>query len=126
MHGQVRAGQRRQGPAERGPPGGIPCTARALYYESMEAAWQACHVAGPVPTGCATGYVWRPRTRCGRRPRWCAACDLAGGSAIYDGVPLQRRFRDVFTATAHFQVDEISRELAGRVRLDLPADLSMW
>jgi indole-3-acetate monooxygenase len=51
--------------------------------------------------------------------------DLAGGSAIYDGSPLQRRFRDAFTATAHFQVNEASRELSGRVLLDLPADVSM-
>ena len=51
--------------------------------------------------------------------------DLAGGSAIYDGAPLQRRFRDAFTATAHFQVNEASRELSGRVLLDLPADTSM-
>ncbi|WP_237024450.1 hypothetical protein, partial [Mycobacterium tuberculosis] len=32
--------------------------------------------------------------------------------------PLQRRFRDAFTATAHFQVNEASRELPGRVLLD--------
>jgi len=51
--------------------------------------------------------------------------DLAGGSAIYDGAPLQLRFRDAFTATAHFQVNEASRELPGRILLDLPADASM-
>ena len=51
--------------------------------------------------------------------------DLAGGSAIYDGAPLQRRFRDAFTATAHFQVNEASRELPGRILLDQPADVSM-
>ena len=43
--------------------------------------------------------------------------DLAGGSAIYDDAPLQRRFRDAFTATAHFQVNEASRELPGRILL---------
>jgi alkylation response protein AidB-like acyl-CoA dehydrogenase len=47
--------------------------------------------------------------------------DLAGGSAIYDGAPLQRRFRDAHTATAHFQVNEASRELLGRILLGLPA-----
>jgi alkylation response protein AidB-like acyl-CoA dehydrogenase len=50
--------------------------------------------------------------------------DLAGGSAIYDGAPLQRRFRDAYTATAHFQVNEASRELPGRVLLDQAADVS--
>jgi alkylation response protein AidB-like acyl-CoA dehydrogenase len=50
--------------------------------------------------------------------------DLAGGSAIYDGAPLQRRFRDAYTATAHFQVNEASLELSGRVLLDQTADVS--
>ena len=51
--------------------------------------------------------------------------DLAGGSAIYDGAALQRRFRDAHTATAHFQVNEASRELPGRILLGQPADASM-
>jgi alkylation response protein AidB-like acyl-CoA dehydrogenase len=51
--------------------------------------------------------------------------DLAGGSAIYDTSPLQRRFRDAYTATAHFQVNEASRELPGRILLDQPADVAM-
>ena len=51
--------------------------------------------------------------------------DLAGGSAIYDGAPLQRRFRDAFTATAHFQVNEASRELPGRILLGQPAEVAM-
>jgi indole-3-acetate monooxygenase len=51
--------------------------------------------------------------------------DLAGGTAIYDDSPLQRRFRDAFTATAHFQVNEASRELPGRILLGLDADASM-
>ena len=48
--------------------------------------------------------------------------DLAGGTAIYDTSPLQRRFRDAFTATAHFQVNEASRELPGRILLGQRAD----
>ncbi len=51
--------------------------------------------------------------------------DLAGGSAIYDHSPLQRHFRDAHTATAHFQVNEASRELPGRILLGLSADSSM-
>jgi alkylation response protein AidB-like acyl-CoA dehydrogenase len=48
--------------------------------------------------------------------------DLGGGSAIYDASPLQRRFRDAHTATAHFQVNEASRELPGRILFDLPSE----
>ena len=51
--------------------------------------------------------------------------DLGGGTAIYDDSPLQRRFRDAFTATAHFQVNKASRELPGRLLLGQPADTAM-
>jgi len=37
---------------------------------------------------------------------------------------LQRHFRDAHTATAHFQVNEASRELPGRILLGQPADVS--
>ena len=49
-----------------------------------------------------------------------AMYDLGGGSAIYDSSPLQRRFRDAHTATAHFQVNPSTWELAGRLLLGLP------
>ena len=48
--------------------------------------------------------------------------DLGGGTVIYDGSRLQRRFRDAFTATAHFQVNAASRDLQGRLLLGQPAD----
>jgi len=51
--------------------------------------------------------------------------DLAGGPAIYDDSPLQRRFRDAHTATAHFQVNAASREVPGRVLLGQDADTTM-
>ena len=54
-----------------------------------------------------------------------AMYDLAGGFGVYDHSPLQRRFRDAHTATAHFQVNEASRELPGRILLGLSADPSM-
>ena len=100
--------------------------ARALYYESIDAAWQASQLADPVSTALRN----RLRLAATHAVRTSADVvrtmyDLAGGSAIYDGAPLQRRFRDAFTATAHFQVNEASRELSGRVLFDLPADTSM-
>lgn len=100
--------------------------ARALYYEAIEQAWQASHDADGVPLALRN----RLRLAATHAVRTAADVvrnmyDLAGGSAIYDGAPLQRRFRDAFTATAHFQVNEASRELPGRILLDLPADASM-
>lgn len=100
--------------------------ARALYYEAIDAAWQASHETDPVPVALRN----RLRLAATHAVRTSADVvrdmyDLAGGSAIYDGAPLQRRFRDAFTATAHFQVNEASRELPGRVLLDQRADVSM-
>jgi alkylation response protein AidB-like acyl-CoA dehydrogenase len=97
--------------------------ARALYYEAIEAAWQAAHEDEPVAVELRNGlrlaatHAVRTSAEIVR-----AMFDLAGGSAIYDGAPLQRRFRDAYTATAHFQVNEASRELPGRILLGQPAD----
>jgi indole-3-acetate monooxygenase len=53
-----------------------------------------------------------------------AMYDLGGGTAIYEDSPLQRRFRDAHTATAHFQVNPASWEIAGRLLLDLPTNIA--
>ena len=100
--------------------------ARALYYEAIDAAWQAAQDDEPVPVELRT----RLRLAATHGVRTSAEVaramyDLAGGSAIYDGAALQRRFRDAHTATAHFQVNEASRELPGRILLGQPADASM-
>lgn len=100
--------------------------ARALYYEATETAWQASQQPDPVPVALRN----RLRLAATHAARTSADVvrimyDLAGGAAIYDTSPLQRRFRDAFTATAHFQVNEASRELPGRLLLDQHADTSM-
>jgi indole-3-acetate monooxygenase len=100
--------------------------ARALYYEAIEAGWQASQGGEPVPVEVRN----RLRLAATHAARTSADVvrdmyDLAGGTAIYDSCPLQRRFRDAYTATAHFQVNEASRELPGRILLDQPADASM-
>jgi indole-3-acetate monooxygenase len=100
--------------------------ARALYYEAIERAWQASHGDEPVSVALrnelrlAATHAVRTSAEVAR-----SMYDLAGGTAIYDDSPLQRRFRDAHTATAHFQVNEASRELPGRILLGLPADASM-
>lgn len=100
--------------------------ARALYYEATETAWQASQESDPVPVALRN----RLRLAATHAARTSAdvvrtVYDLAGATAIYDTSPLQRRFRDAFTATAHFQVNEASRELPGRLLLEQPADTSM-
>ena len=100
--------------------------ARALYYEAIEAGWQASQ----DDEGVSIEIRNRLRLAATHAVRTSADVvrdmyDLAGASAIYDSCPLQRRFRDAYTATAHFQVNEASRELPGRVLLDQPADVAM-
>jgi alkylation response protein AidB-like acyl-CoA dehydrogenase len=97
--------------------------ARALYYGAIDAAWHAAQRDGPVSVDLrndlrlAATHGVQVSADVVR-----AMYDLAGGSAIYDDAPLQRRFRDAHTATAHFQVNDASRELPGRILLGQPAD----
>jgi alkylation response protein AidB-like acyl-CoA dehydrogenase len=100
--------------------------ARALYYQAVEAAWRAAQRDEPVSVALrnelrlAATHAVRTSADVAR-----SMYDLAGGTAIYDESPLQRHFRDAHTATAHFQVNEASRELPGRILLGQPADALM-
>jgi indole-3-acetate monooxygenase len=97
--------------------------ARTLYYDAIEAAWAAAQDGAPVSVELRTGI----RLAATHAVRSSAdvvrtVFDLAGGPAIYDDSPLQRRFRDAYTATAHFQVNAASREVPGRVLLGQEAN----
>jgi alkylation response protein AidB-like acyl-CoA dehydrogenase len=131
--GKVTIGSRRA-LAERAPTQAGVATAesslraaRALYYDAVEAAWQAAQGSGePVSVSLRTQL----RLAATHAVRTSAEVvrsmyDLAGGTAIYDDSSLQRRFRDAYTATAHFQVNEASRELPGRILLGQAADPAM-
>ncbi|HEY4428905.1 MAG TPA: acyl-CoA dehydrogenase family protein [Solirubrobacteraceae bacterium] len=94
--------------------------ARALFYAAIDEAWDAAQQA-PVDDSLrlalrlAATHAVRTSADVAR-----VMYDLGGGSAIYDGSPLQRRFRDAHAATAHFQVNPATWELAGRLLLGLP------
>jgi alkylation response protein AidB-like acyl-CoA dehydrogenase len=100
--------------------------ARAMYYEAIEAAWEAAEEDEPVPVARRNGlrlaatHAVRTSADVVR-----AMYDLGGGTAIYDDSPLQRRFRDAHTATAHFQVNATSREVPGRILLGQETDTAM-
>jgi alkylation response protein AidB-like acyl-CoA dehydrogenase len=97
--------------------------ARAMYYASIDDAWQAAQ--GDQPVGVEPRNALRlAATQAVRTSAEVVRTmyDLAGASAIYDDAPLQRRFRDAHTATAHFQVNEASRELSGRLLLGLASE----
>src|SRR5207247_9760245 len=100
--------------------------ARAMYCAASGAARDAAQKEEPVPVTrrndlrLAATYAVRTSADVVR-----SLYDLAGGTAIYDDSPLQRRFRDAHTATAHFQVNAASRELPGRLLLGQPAETAM-
>jgi alkylation response protein AidB-like acyl-CoA dehydrogenase len=100
--------------------------ARGLYYAAIEAAWEAAQADEPVPV-LLRNDLRLAATHATRASAGVVASlyDLAGGPAIYDDSPLQRRFRDAHTATAHFQVNAASRELQGRILLGEPAETWM-
>ncbi len=97
--------------------------ARSLYYAAIEDAWQAAQQRSPVPEALRLGlrlaatHAVRSAAEVAR-----SMYDLGGGTAIYEHSPLQRRFRDAHTATAHFQVNPATWELAGRLLLGLPTN----
>ena len=97
--------------------------ARLLFYQAIDDAWQAADESADVPVPVRTSL----RLACTHAVRTAAEVvrtvyDLAGGSAIYEDSPLQRRFRDAHTATAHFQVNPATFELTGRLLLGLPTE----
>ena len=97
--------------------------ARAFYYQAIDDAWQAAESGGPVSVELRTGlrlaatHAMRTSAEVAR-----SMYDLGGGSSIYETSPLQRRFRDANTATAHMQVNPAMWETTGRVLLDLPTN----
>ncbi len=101
-------------------------SARAFYYQAIDEAWEAAQLLEPVSVQLRTGlrlaatHAVRTSADVAR-----AMYDLGGGPAIYEDSPLQRRFRDAHTATAHFQVNPATWELTGRLLLDQPTETMM-
>ena len=95
--------------------------ARAFLFQAVDDAWAAASGPEPVPDS-ARVALRLAATHATRTSAEVVASmyDLAGGSAIYRGSPLQRRFRDAHTATAHFQVNPATYELLGRLLLGRP------
>src|SRR4051794_2893928 len=97
--------------------------AGALLDEAIGAAWERA-VAGDgvdVEQRAALRLAATHATAvCARATD--TAYTLAGGSALYESSPLQRRLRDAHAATQHMLVAPATWELTGRVLLGMPTD----
>jgi alkylation response protein AidB-like acyl-CoA dehydrogenase len=99
-------------------------SARAFYYEAIEAAWEEA-LDGPLcvehrrDLRLATTHATHASAEAVDR-----MYHLAGGSAVYRHSPLQRIFRDVHVATQHMMVGPSTWELTGRLLLGLETDVA--
>ena len=101
-------------------------SARAYYYEAIEAAWQSALGGGGIDV------VERRDIRLATTHATQASAEavdlmyhLAGGTSVYRRSPLQRIFRDVHVATQHMMVGHSTLELTGRLLLGLEVDTAM-
>jgi alkylation response protein AidB-like acyl-CoA dehydrogenase len=77
--------------------------ARALLYTEAGGAWETARrgeVLSPLDRACLRATA--AQVTAAAQQAVTTAYQLAGGSAVYDSSPLQRRLRDINTATQHF------------------------
>lgn len=100
-------------------------SARAFFYESLEAAFARACTDGRIPVEArrdlrlATTHAVRSSARAVDK-----MYEIGGGTSVYDRSPLQRIFRDVHVATQHMMVARPTLELTGRLFLGLETDTS--
>jgi len=98
--------------------------ARALVHSQVAAAWEDAVAGGGVNVERRAGLRLAATQAMAESAAVTADMySLAGGSAIYESSPLQRRFRDAHVATQHMLVGPSTWQLAGRVLLGLEADV---
>lgn len=99
--------------------------ARALLMAEIAAGWDRV-TAGDTLDLPARARLRLAATRATQVAARVAAKmhELAGGTSVYAGHPLNRRFRDAHVATQHVMVAPATLELAGRALLGLATDAS--
>jgi alkylation response protein AidB-like acyl-CoA dehydrogenase len=101
-------------------------SARAFYYEAIEAAWQSALSGGRIEVEHRRDI----RLATTHATHACAGAvdrmyELGGGTSVYRRSPLQRIFRDVHVATQHMMVASGTFELTGRLLLGLDTDVAV-
>ncbi|WP_309645708.1 acyl-CoA dehydrogenase family protein [Phenylobacterium sp.] len=97
--------------------------ARAFFYQTIDAAWDAAQSPEPVPLALSRDMRLAVNHAVSESTAVVDAMyTLAGGSSIYAASPLQRQFRDIHVATQHFMVSPNILETVGRLYLGLPTN----
>jgi len=100
-------------------------SARAFYYETLEAAWNAAAAPVPIPIDLRRDLRLATTNAVNESVRVVDAMyTLAGGVSVYESSRLQRLFRDVHVATQHIMVAPSTLETVGRLLFGVEADTS--
>ena len=99
--------------------------ARSFLLEAVDSAWTASVETAQLSTDhrrdirLATTFATEEAAAIVTRMH-----TTAGGSAVFESSPIQRCLRDVHVATQHMMVNESTYEIAGRLLLGLPTNVS--
>jgi alkylation response protein AidB-like acyl-CoA dehydrogenase len=97
--------------------------ARAYAYTTVDGLWQTLTAGGePDRSARASFRLMLAQTADMCRDAVLELFRAAGGAAVYDRHPVQRRLRDVLTAGQHALANERSFAVAGAVLAGLPSD----
>lgn len=100
-------------------------SARAFYYEAIEAAWRAANEGTAIPIELRRDLRLATTNAVNEAVKVVDAMyTLAGGASVYESSRLQRQFRDVHVATQHIMVGPGTLETVGRLLLGVDADTS--
>jgi alkylation response protein AidB-like acyl-CoA dehydrogenase len=101
-------------------------SARAFFFEAIEAAWQQALRGRPVPVDERRDLRLATTHAVGAAVRVVDAMyTLAGGSSVYESSRLQRQFRDVHVATQHVMVAPSTLETVGRLYLGVETNTAL-
>jgi alkylation response protein AidB-like acyl-CoA dehydrogenase len=100
-------------------------SARAFFYETIDAAWSLALEGGPLPIEArrdlrlATTHALQTSLQVVD-----AMYTLGGGSAVYETSPLQRHLRDVHVASQHIMVSSHTLETIGQLLLGVDTNIA--
>lgn len=100
-------------------------SARAFFYEAIEAAWHAASAGTAIPLELRRDLRLATTSAVNASVKVVDAMyTLAGGVSVYESSRLQRQFRDIHVATQHIMVAPSTLETVGRLLLGVDADTS--